>query len=91
MVNIENVVHDTIVVTDSATEVFGEDAVGSFLLLQNVSDTDMYLSFTGDAEVGAGIYLKTGASLLMDVVTVDGNLSAIHAGSGDKTLLVTRG
>lgn len=91
MSNVDNVTHETVEVTSSATEAFGEDSVGSFMLLQNVSDTDMYLSFTGDAEVNAGIYLKTGATLLLDAVVIDSNLSAIHAGSGNKKLLVTRG
>jgi ethanolamine utilization microcompartment shell protein EutL len=91
MANLENVVHDTVDVEDSSTSVYGENAVGSFLLLQNVSDTDMYLSFTGAAVVGAGMYLRAGASLLMDTVVVDAPLTAIHNASGDtKTLLVTR-
>lgn len=91
MASVDNVIHQSVDVTSSAAEVFGEDSVGGFLLLQNVSDTDMYLSFTGAAVVGAGIYLKTGANLLLDAVVIDSSLSAIHGGSGNKKLLVTRG
>lgn len=90
MKSVENVVHQSVNVTTSATPVFGEDEVGNFLLLQNVSDADMYLSFTGAAQLNTGIYLRAGANLMLDLVIIDAPLSAIHGDSGTKKLLVTR-
>jgi hypothetical protein len=89
--SVDNVVHQTVSVGNTATQVFGEDNVGGFMLLQNVSDADMFLSFTDDAALNAGIYLKAGATLLLDSVVIDGALSAIHGSTGNKTLLVTIG
>lgn len=89
--NVENVIHQTVSVGTTSTSVFGEDGAGKFLLLQNTSDADMYLSFSGDAVLNAGIQLKAGANFLLDTVSIDSALSAIHGGTGSKTLLVTRG
>lgn len=91
MASVENVIHQTVDVGTSSTAVFGENDAGSLLILQNVSDTDMYLSFSGDAELNAGIYLKAGANMVLDVVVPDSPLEAIHGGTATKTLLVTRG
>ena len=90
MARVEGLIHQSVNVGTSSTAVFGEDEVASFLLLQNTSDTDMYLSFSGNAAIGAGIYLRAGANLLFDVVVPDAPLKAIHGGSGTKQLLVTR-
>jgi hypothetical protein len=91
MASVESVVHQTVDVTTTAALLFGEDAAGGFLLLQNISDTDMYFSYTGDAEVGAGILLKAGGNLLLDSVIIDSPLSVVHGGTGSKKLLVTMG
>ncbi len=87
----ENVKHLNISVANTSTAVFAEDSIANFMLLQNVSDTNMYLSFTGDAELNRGILLEAGANLLLDSVVIDAPLKAIHGSSGSKQLLVTLG
>ena len=89
MANIENVNHLTVNVSEAVTTVFGEDTVSNFMLLQNVSDADMYLQFGSDAVVGSGILLKAGGDFLLDCVSIDAGLTAVHGNAGDKTLLVT--
>ncbi len=82
-------------VETAATAVVAASTTRQYLLLINASDTDMWLSLGGAATAGAGIPLyANGGSYEMTIVLGNcyaGAITAIHEGSGTKTLLVTEG
>jgi len=64
----------------------------NFLILQNDSDTTLYLKFGAVAVVNQGIRLNsTGGSMLLDYKFITLAVNCIHAGTGNKVLLVTSG
>ena len=86
--------HSTVSVAVTTTAVIAANASRTALLLQNISDTDIYLKFGASATVGTGILLKAGQSYEMAAHYGNlyrGAINAIHGGSGTKTLLVTEG
>lgn len=80
----------------AGTQVLAANADRLCVLLQNDSDTVMYLDWAnGTHAVNQGVRLNaSGGQLEMDLSSnffYRGAINAIHAGSGDKTLLVTEG
>jgi hypothetical protein len=89
-------VHRAAAVTTTATEIVPVDPERRYLLLQNVSDTAIWLGF-GQVPVPADSFgLKLAAGAERELSLVQGNLflgfiMAVHAGTGSKVLLVTAG
>lgn len=82
-------------VTTSSSVVLAGNASRKYLLLQNDSDTTIYIkSGASAAVVNEGIRIPSGgsfeASLLQGNLLVS-QITAIHGGSGTKTLLITEG
>lgn len=85
----------TIAVGATTTAVVPASTSRQYLLLVNVSDTDMYLSLGGNAAALSGLPLyANGGSYEMSIVLGNlyaGAITAIHAGSGSKSLVVLEG
>lgn len=90
-----NLAESVVSVGTSSTAVIGASSARQSLLLVNTSDTDMYLSLSGDAVVGAGLPLYAyGGSYEMSIVLGNlyaGPITAIHGGTGNKALVVLEG
>lgn len=86
-------VQSTIPCATTSTAVFSAAPFRSLLILQNDSDTVIYVSLTGvAATVGAGVRLEAnGGSLFFDLPTSmpRAAITCIHGGSGTKNLLAT--
>lgn len=86
--------HSLVSVAVTTTPVVAANDARTALLLQNISDTDMYLKLGAAAVVGTGIKLTAGQSYEMAAQYGNlyrGAINAIHGGSSTKTLLVTEG
>jgi hypothetical protein len=91
---IENPSQPVIGVQETSTEVVPENPNRTYLLLVNDSDTDIYVRFTEEAEVGVGFVVASKGSYEMNKGLMNiyrGRITAIHAGTGVKNLLVTEG
>lgn len=86
------ITHSTIAVAVTSTEVVAANATRNFLILENVSDTNMDCKIGTAAVAGAGFRLyANGGSLLLDSKYPVAAINCIHAGSGTKSLLVSEG
>ena len=93
---IKNARHGYTAVGTTSTLVLNERRARAYLLIQNDSDTVIYLHFGGNpAVVNQGIRLNANGSSIelkrADGSVYKGPVYAIHAGSGTKRLLVTEG
>jgi len=93
---LQDPVHTTVAVSATSTAVLAESTTRQYVLLQNDSDTDMYVNLAGAAaELHKGVLLQAyGGSLELGPAygnAVLGAITAIHGGSGTKALLVTVG
>ena len=90
----EGFVHNAISVATSSTAVYAASYSRYFLLLENISDTDISCNLAGDAAVvGQGVVLKKdGGYLLLDVRAAMplAAIACIHGGSGTKALAATQ-
>jgi len=81
-------------VTTSETEVLPARRTRKFIILQNVSDTDIYLDFTSDTDAlttANGIKIEAGDTMILDGLeggAFTNAVTAIHGGSGAKSLRV---
>lgn len=80
-------------VTASSTEAIAANSTRRYLLLQNNSDTDIYISITGGTVTTAnGFKLASGGgSLDLTTYQITGAITAIHGGTGTKTLTYFEG
>jgi hypothetical protein len=84
--------HTVVNVQPVSTLVRPNDPSRSYALIQNDSDTDIYLSFNAEAIVNSGILLCSKGSYEMGFRWGSlhiGEIHAIHSGIGPKRLLVT--
>lgn len=78
--------------TTSSAIVVAADADRRLLLLQNVSDTDIWVNIAAAAVVGACLLIKAaGGTLTLDRDGAAQQVRAIHAGSGNKALAIVKG
>lgn len=88
-------IHTAFSVTPSTLEALAANDFRVYVLLENDSDTDIYVAFGVPAVVNQGIRLNAnGGSLELS----EGNhfldvraINAIHGGAGGKNLLITEG
>lgn len=85
--------YDTYPVTTSSSEAVSANPDRQFLLIQNDSDTIIYVKFGDGAVIGEGIRLNSGGSHLQ-INAPEGFLDvralfAIHGSTGTKNLLIT--
>jgi hypothetical protein len=84
--------HSAVAVTTSTTVALAAKSNRTFLVLENISDTNIDCKIGAAAVAGEGIRLyANGGSLLLDAKYPTGAVNCIHGGSGNKTLLVTEG
>jgi hypothetical protein len=84
--------HSEVLVATTSTPVLGaRRGCRRFLLLQNDSDEEMYISVDGTpAALNHGLFVCPKGNILLDITTTGLAVFAIHAGaSGTKNLLVT--
>lgn len=80
-------------VTTSSAVMLAQNPNRKYLLIENLSDTNIYIKFGGDAVVAEGIMLTSGGgSYAMSRLV--GNIDtravhAIHQGTGDKAISFT--
>ena len=65
----------------------------AYLLIQNVSDTDVWISFTPAAVGGECFFLAAGGVGSLELADAVGNgaITAIHAGVGSKRIIILEG
>jgi hypothetical protein len=84
--------HTAVNCTTSSTQMLAANVSRNFLILQNDSDTTVYLKFGATAVLNEGIRLNSaGGSMLLDYKFVTQAVNCIHGGTGNKVLLVTSG
>jgi hypothetical protein len=78
-------------VTTSSAQVLAANSSRTLLILTNDSDTTMYIKFGSAAVAAQGIRLNaSGGSLILDSNAIPYSaVFAIHAGTGNKVLLIT--
>ena len=86
--------HTSVNVATTTTQAIAVNVDRKFLLLQNISDTAIDIKVGAVAVAGEGIRVYANGNFEMK--PGNGNLNtgavnAIHAGAGNKTLLVTEG
>jgi hypothetical protein len=83
--------HLSVDIGTSSTPVLGaRPGSRRMLILDNVSDTDIYVSLDGQsATLTRGIRISSNGSLLLDITLTGQSISAVHGGTGTKRLLVT--
>lgn len=89
-----DITHATIGVADASTELAPKNINRTYMLFINDSDAVVYVK-RGTAVVGEGIRLAPNGGAY-EMTQKDGNLdtdawSAIHAGQGEKNVLITYG
>lgn len=84
--------HTTVAVATTSTVALAAKSNRMFIILENISDTNIDCAIGATAVAGAGIRLyANGGSLLLDAKYPTGAVNCIHGGSGTKSLLVTEG
>lgn len=85
-----NMIHTAVTIGNTSTSVLTSSATRKYLLLQNISDEDISISFTGSAVVNTGIVIKANGGFyeLPGKFMTDQAITGICT-SGSKTLLVT--
>ncbi|MBB77343.1 MAG: hypothetical protein CMJ75_22790 [Planctomycetaceae bacterium] len=81
------------IATDS-TLVLAANSDRNYCLIQNTSDTDIFLNFAGSAATVAGgfkLVASTGSWESPGLVSLTSAIYAIHGGSGSKDLIVLEG
>jgi hypothetical protein len=88
--NYANLTHTAVTIGNTSTSVLTSNATRKYLLLQNISDEDISISFTGSAVANTGIVIKANGGVyeLPGKFMTDQAITGICA-SGSKTLLVT--
>ena len=86
--------HTTQNATTSTTVIRGEDRHRRYLLLQNISDEDVFMSIGQDAVLNEGVLLEANGGAY-EISRANGNLdtqniNVIHAGTGNKQIMITR-
>lgn len=93
--SLTTVTHTTATVTTATGAALAANANRKYALVVNDSDTVIYIKIGADAAANQGIRLNAdGGSFEMSHALGNlntGAINAIHAGSGNKTLLVTEG
>lgn len=79
----------------TSTKVLDAVRVCSYRAFQNISDADIFLGFGAEAKANEGLMIAK-AGGIYEMSREHGNLylgevNAIHAGTGDKNLLVIQG
>jgi hypothetical protein len=74
-----------------STQILGErKGARRFTIIQNISDTDMFVSLDGNsAVVNQGIRISANGNLLLDITLVGTSISAIHSGTGNKRITIS--
>jgi len=85
--------HTTLDISTINTKILEEDRDRKYLLLQNISDIDVYISLGVNAQKERGIVIKAngGEKLFKGETNFIGEVFAIHSGVDDKMLLITIG
>ena len=84
--------HATIAVATTSTVAIAARSNRTFLILENISDTNIDCSIGQAAVANEGIRLyANGGALLLDAKYPSAAVNCIHAGSGTKSLPVTEG
>jgi hypothetical protein len=84
--------HTTVAVAVTSTVALAAKSNRTFVILENISDTNIDCSIGATAVAGQGIRLyASGGSLLLDAKYPTAAINCIHGGSGTKSLLVTEG
>lgn len=86
--------HTAVAVTTASGAALAANGERSYLLLQNISNTDMFIKLGVAAVASEGIKLAAGDAYEMSprFANLDTRaVNAIHAGTGSKTLLVSEG
>ena len=87
--------HSSVAIATTSTEIVAKKDARRFLILQNISDTDVDIAVGATAVADAGIRIHANGGSF-EMKPSSGNLSVlavngIHAGSGTKKMLVTEG
>lgn len=86
------VTQTTVAVAATSTVTLAEKSNRRFILLENISDTNIDCAIGATATTGAGIRLyANGGNLLLDNKYPTGAVNCIHGSTGTKSLLVTEG
>ena len=85
--------HSTYAVTTASTTAIAANSTRRYLLIQNNSDTDIYIHLTaGTVTTANGFKIAaSGGSLDLTSYQLTGAITAIHGGSGTKTLTFFEG
>jgi len=82
----------TVAVATTSTVVLAAKSNRTFIILENISDTNIDCSIGKAAVASEGIRLyPNGGNLLLDAKYPTGAVNCIHGSSGTKSLLVTEG
>lgn len=84
--------HSAYSVTTASSLALAANKGRNFLIVENISDTDLYCAFGTAAVVNQGLRLgASGGAILLDVKFPTTALYCIHGSTGTKTLLITEG
>lgn len=85
--------HATASVATTAAQILAQDNAREYLLIQNTSDTAVYIKFNEAAVAGEGVMLAPGDAYEVYSALLGNSaanyVSAIHGGEGNKTLLIS--
>jgi hypothetical protein len=89
---VPTVTHTAVAVAVTSTATVAAKSHRTFLILENISDTNIDCKIGATAVANEGIRLyANGGTLFMDAKYPTGAVNCIHVGTGTKTLVVTEG
>ncbi len=90
----ETPTHTQVSVADTSTQVVSANSLRKYLLIQNDTESKIYVAFGGAAVAEQGIAINAGESYTMSAMQGNlykGAINAIHGGSGTLDILITEG